>query len=376
MTAPLAAWLLTRAVLLATVWLFDADDDITELAWTWSQDVLDGWSPWHDVAVAYPPLAMLGFAVPGVVASGPDEYALPFALGILAVDFIGARAGGMRYVLAVPAVGPVLLLWRYDLLPAVCHLVALTAALKGRRGWSWWWLGVGIALKPYLVVVVPLWLLWDRSPRALLALVPSGAAALLMLPIAGWEVLAPYLFQGQRALSVESGPAIVAGILGLGEVSLDQACLCWVRAGAGPTWIGWALCALALPLAWRTRDLVRGSVAAIAILLLFAPVFSPQFLVWLLPPAALLGGPALALTAAAGFTGFLAYPLLYDEVLSGTADPLLALRLALLAGVAIASTRGEFWGPGAYEGYARQLWTRLQPRPGAARSGGDLAAPD
>lgn len=343
----LGLWLLTRAALLACVWLFDADDDITELAWTWADDLLGGRSPYHDVAVAYPPLAMFGFALPGVVASSPDAYALPFTLLMLAVDFVGMRFGGLRYVLAVPAVGPVLLLWRYDLAPAVCHLGAAYHALRGRRDASWVWLGVGIALKPYLVVAVPLWFMWDRRPsRLVLMAAPSVLAALAMTALIGTEWVDSYAFQGSRELSVEAGPAVVASVLGIGSVRLDQACLCFVRVDAGIAGaVGSALVLVLLVWTyWRSRDLdseglVRASIGVVAVLLLFAPVFSPQYLVWVLPVAALVGGRALWLAAAAAFTGFLAYPILYDEVLAGSADPLLALRLALVAAlIAVANS--------------------------------------
>ena len=350
MTAGL--WVLTRAALVAAVWLWDADDDITELAWTWTQDLLRGDSPYHDVAVAYPPLAMLGFALPGLAASSADAYALPFALCMLVVDAIGARFGGRRYVLAVPAAGPVLLLWRYDLAPAVCHLGAAWFALRGRRAASWTWLGVGVALKPYLLVVVPLWFLWDRSPaRASLALLPSAVAAAAMTLVIGLDWVDAYLFQGQREVSVEAGPAVLASLFGAGSVELDRACLCFVRTGIDPAGTLGSLAGLALLAGvwWRGRRadpdwLVKGGIAAVAAVLLVAPVFSPQYLVWLLPVAALAGGATLWLTAAAAFTGFLAYPLLYDAVLAGDALPLLVARLLLLAAliaVAFASKGGE-----------------------------------
>ncbi len=347
-----ALWVLTRAALLAAVWLWDGDDDITELAWTWAREVLAGQSPYHEVAVSYPPLAMFGFALPGLVAPGPDDYALPFALLVLVVDAVGARWGGLRYVLAVPAVGPVLLLWRYDLAPAVCHLGAAVLALQGRRAGSWGLLGLGIALKPYLLVVVPLWLLWDRSlPRASLALLPSLVAAGAMTALIGFEWLDAYVFQGRREVSVEAGPAVVASLFGLGSVELDQACLCFVRTGIDPagtigSLVGFAALA---GIYWRSRrveaeGLVNASVCCVAAILLVAPVLSPQYLVWLLPIAALLGGPALWLAAAAAFTAFLAYPVLYDDVLDGDALPLLLLRLVLLAtliAVAISPRGGE-----------------------------------
>lgn len=373
-----ALWVVTRAALLAAVWLFDADDDITELAFGWASDVLHGRSPWHDVAVAYPPLAMFGFAVPGLAADSPDSYALPFALSMLCLDAVGARFGGLRYVLTVPALGPVLLLWRYDLAPALCHLGALTAAIKGRRSWSWAWLGVGIALKPYLLVVVPLWWMWDRSPRALLVGAPSVCAAVVATLLFGFEWVDSYAFQGSRELSVEAGPAVVASVFGVGSVGLDRACLCFVRADApGFALAGTALCLPALLwIYWRRPGLVAGSIAAIAALLLFAPVFSPQYLVWLVVPATLLGGRALWLATAAAFTGFVAYPLLYDEVLAGTADPLLALRLLLLAAlIAIGnSTRGgEKRVAEDLTAHDERSLSSFRPGGAAAGSGGRVA---
>ena len=334
-----ALWVLTRAALIAAVWLWDADDDITELAWTWTQDLLAGRSPYHDVAVAYPPLAMFGFAVPGLLAGAADAYALPFALGMLAVDAAGARLGGMRYVVAVPAIGPVLLLWRYDLAPAVCHLAAASFALRDRRDLSWLFLGLGIALKPYLLVVVPLWFIWDRRwSGLLLAAAPSALAGVAMTLLAGTEWVDAYLFQGSREVSVEAGPAVAAALAGAGSVELDQACLCFVRVGVGGAGTAGSVLGLLGLLAvwWRFARgdavlLVRASVCGVAVVLLFAPVFSPQYLVWLLAPAALLGGRALWLAAATAFTGFLAYPVLYEEVLDGSALPLLLLRLGLLA---------------------------------------------
>jgi hypothetical protein len=261
-------------------------------------------------------------------------------------------------VLAVPALGPVLLLWRYDLAPAVLHLAAAVYALRGRRDLSWLLLGVGVALKPYLLVVVPLWLLWDRRPsRLLLALAPSLVSALVMTALIGTEWVDAYAFQGSRELSVEAGPAVVAGVFGIGSVGLDRACLCFVRVGADSFGVaGSALCVAALgTVYWRFRDRpVEGSLAAVAVVLLFAPVFSPQYLVWLLPVAALVGGRTLALAAAAAFTGFLAYPLLYDEVLAGDAFPLLIVRLLLLAALVPFPPQGGEKHPAAPYGVHEQ----------------------
>lgn len=361
----LVLWVLTRTALLAGVWAFDDDDGTTELAFAWAQEVLGGTSPYHDAGVAYPPLAMFGHALPGLVSPSPGAYALAFALTMLAVDAAGARLGGRRYVLAVAAMGPVLLLWRYDLAPAVCHLAAAVAAIRGRRDASWAWLGASIALKPYLAVAVPLWLLWDPRTRGLvLAAAPSLLAALLMLPIAGADVLDPYLFQTRRALSVESGPAFVTMLLPAGQNAYDEACLCWVRQGvplAGTLGTAAGLTAVAY-LTWRFargertgEALVRTSVSIVAVTLLTAPVFSPQYLIWLVPPAVLLGRREAALAGAAALTGALAYPVLYDEVLavSGAGLALLAARVLVLTPLAGTSRTRPAW--------------RRTPRPSSTR---------
>jgi hypothetical protein len=363
LVAGLSAWVLTRAGLAA--WLAagaGAGDGVMGLTHTWTERMLAGDSPYDPVGVAYPPLAMALFVLPalGVDAGG---YAVTFPLLVLAADAAGLaiavaadRAGRswttLAYALAVAAAGPVLLLWRYDLLPAVAHLTAAWLLLRGRPGWSWASLGVGIALKPYLAVAVPLWALWalrtgGRGPalRGIgIAALPSAVALALFAPLARADVALPYLFQLRRGLNVESLPAAVVAEAGAAEAVFSDGCLCWERAGPAAAWAGPAgtlaalvvLAALAVAV-WRrpTREAaVAASAAAVVGLIGLSPVFSPQYVVWPLPVLILVANrwavtaaAAAAAVAAAGYPGMFASLIAYD----GTGRALILGRAGLLA---------------------------------------------
>jgi hypothetical protein len=147
--------------------------DLTRM---WVQELLAGANPYALPGLEYPPAAMFSFVLFGGDA-GLDTYRTSFAYSILLVDFAGllvawwAERSGRRhaaiaYVAAIPLMGPVLLLWRYDLIPAVLGLAALVCVLRDRRNWAWGMLGAGIAFKPYLAVLVPLWAIWEwRADR-------------------------------------------------------------------------------------------------------------------------------------------------------------------------------------------------------------------
>lgn len=372
----LSVWLATRAFLLAGLpALASSGDGVMGLTHGWVADIRRGDSPYHEEGTAYPPLAMLSFLLPGFWGTTLPVYRVTFALMILAADFAGLcwawraerdgrRFAALAYTLAIPALGPLLVLWRYDLIPAVCHLAAAACALRGSRRWSWAWLGVGIAFKPYLVAAVPLWLVREwrsggagrlrRAARgAALAVAPSLVAAALILPIAGGELTDAYRFQLTRGLEFESTPAVVlaeAGRRGADvRAEFSRACLCWERTGpaagaiaTGSSALTFAgLAGIALWLWRRPTDerLVAASVAAVVTMLFGYRVFSPQFLIWPLPPLALLAGRArfagaLATLGSAAVLTALEYPMNFASVLEyrGVGRALLLLRILALAG--------------------------------------------
>ena len=120
--------------------------------------MFQGELPYRDVATEYPPGSVPFTILPALVTGTGAGYRLAFACEMLLVDAVGlwaatrlgrvVDAGRRRiplaYVLAMVAVGPLLLL-RFDLVPAVCVLLAATMAAEGRFGWAAAFLGYGTA---------------------------------------------------------------------------------------------------------------------------------------------------------------------------------------------------------------------------------------
>ncbi len=204
--------------------------------------------------------------------------------------------------------------YNFDALPSLCAVAALALVLRSdpvrvapaRYLWAAALLGFGGGLKLYPLVLVPalcLWLLFgspgpgqaplaDRLRRALLAGGVSLAVVVAAnLPFAlanadGW--LAPFRFQAARDLDVSTFS--VWFLLGRLLPGVSQAGL--MAAATVATGLGIASAYLA---AWRVargagRFPVAGAaVAALAAYLVLNKVFSPQYVIWLLPLLVLVG---------------------------------------------------------------------------------------
>lgn len=372
----LGLWLLTRLIVLAGFNLVaGAGDGVIPLTFRWAHEILSGRSPYHDRGVGYAPLAMIFFALLGIGAGTVHSYTVRFVAAMLTVDLAGlclavsaerrgARFAGRAYIAGLFCAGPILLFWRYDLIPAVVHLAAAVCLLRGRRRASWALLGLGIAFKPYLLILVPVWAVWEiRSPRptgplklseaTALVTVPSFLAAAAMMPFGGLRFLSAYSFQASRGLQVESGPAVFLAEMGRNGLSTARAafaaaCLCWERTGpaAGAVRrISTLLVVIAVIVVllalWRkpnTDNVLRASCAVILALLVFYRVFSPQYVIWALVPLALLvrhpaGAAAAVTTAGAALAAAYLYPLHYGDVInySGPGRWLLVARTVALA---------------------------------------------
>jgi len=380
----IATWVVSRLLLFHGLDHYIGTDGMMGLALKWAEALRTGHSPYHVVAIAYPPAAMFTFLLPAIGSPSLDTFNRTYPLMILAVDLIGfglawaaertgRRHATLAYVFLVPLVGPLLLLWRYDLLPAVASLAAVVFALRDRRAASWACLAVGVALKPYVLVLAPVWVLWEcvereARPRRLarcLALLcaPSLLALAAMAPIAGIDSARAYSFQATRGLTVDSTAAI--GVAELGRHGVDQTavlgqeCQCLERAGraAGPAKTASILLlvvalAAVYVLVWRARvtavALAVASAASVVVLVLLYPVFSPQYLTWTLPVVVLVGERrgqiALAGCVAASLVAFYEYPshwvavAAYDGlirwVLLGRVAALTAAAVALIGGLA------------------------------------------
>ena len=151
--------------------------DIT-LFFDYASKIVQGQMPYRDFAVAYPPLALVFFTLPRLIASNLDTYIYVFAIEMLLFDLLGlflisalARRLDLHltgtltiYTLALLAIGPILI-YRYDLVPAIMVLLALYTFIQGKHKTSWAILAVGMMTKIYPAIIAPIFLLYYRRHR-------------------------------------------------------------------------------------------------------------------------------------------------------------------------------------------------------------------
>jgi hypothetical protein len=295
--------------------------------------IADGKVPYRDFALEYPPGALPMFALPGLAEPGHEQevsstfrrafetlmwlcgaaalLGMAVVLRSLRGRTVGVWAALVFTALAPLAVGSVILS-RFDLWPAAIVVAALAALVSGRLRLGHLLLGLGVAVKLFPAVLVPLafGFAWRRAGRreALVCLgLLAGLAALLFLP---FFVLSPggvwnsFSVQLGRPLQVESlGSALLLAahhVFGLdvtGDTSHGSQNLAGTGAHAmaiGSTVVQvaaligiWAMFARG---SGSRESLVRASAAALVVFVALGKVLSPQFLIWLIPVVPLVRG--------------------------------------------------------------------------------------
>ena len=299
----------------------------------YGEAMASGQVPYRDFALEYPPGALPMFWLPTL---GPAEHyrslfeALMWlcAAGLLVLLVRAAAAldaPPRRLLAAAVAVGlfPLALgtvvLTRYDLWPALLTAAALAAVLGGRERLGLALLGIAVAAKIYPLVLLPPLLVYvaRRRGRREAGITLGAFAAALAVIVVPFALIAPEGLvdsverQLGRPLQIESLGAsllLAAKQLGLydpvvvsshGSQNLDGS-LPDALAG-GQT----VLQAAALIAVWilfargpaTPERLVAACAASVVVFVAFGKVLSPQFLIWLVPVALLLGG---AIGVAAG----------------------------------------------------------------------------
>jgi Glycosyltransferase family 87 len=326
--------------------------------------------PYRDFTVEYPPAALPVFVVPALGDGDSAVYRRRFeglmaAFGAVAVVCValalaalGAGRGRLAAGVAFAALAPLLLgsvvLTRFDLWPTAVVAGALAALLSGRLRLGSGLLGLGVAVKLWPGVLVPLILayVW-RSRGRREALVCAGvlgavvlACFLPFLLLAPADVLESLWRQARRPLQIESLgsavllaahqafgleltmksssgsqnldgslPAALAVVHGLVQVGVVAAV--WVSFARGP--------------ATRER-LVRYCAGAVVAFVALGKVLSPQFLIWLIPLVPLVRGRrglvASSLLAVALVLTQLWFPYRYWDLALGFDGPASWLVLA------------------------------------------------
>jgi hypothetical protein len=357
-------WVLTRAVLLVVSLnprLYSAAvfGDVRFYA-AKVERIFQGELPYRDVAIEYPPGSVPFTIVPALAGGTGAGYRLAFACEMVLVDAVGLWAASrlarvvdagrrripLAYVLAMVAMGPLLLL-RFDLVPAVCVLLAAAMAAEGRPGWAAAALGYGTAAKIFPGVLAPLLVLglvpamgWRRS---LLRTVPPFLAGFgltvvpaLLLSVRG--TADSILFHVQRGVQIESLWANAIGLLdvlgvvqartvnGFGAYDLSSSVSGLAKLLSGVA-TAVALAAAAW-LVWRRARRLGGlgpadwaAAFAVGVFAFVLPtrVLSPQYLVWLCAPmaalaAGLAGRRALWTLVAAAVVSQVIFPFRYAQL--------------------------------------------------------------
>jgi Glycosyltransferase family 87 len=285
--------------------------------------IKDGDLPYRDQEIEYPPLSIPVLIAPAYFDDSTQGFIdgfmwemLAFDLAIIVLIALALPGDGRRVLsaLGVYTVGLVTLsgvvldrslidygplaLDRFDLVPTLFVLAAVLARDRGRSAtWSGL-LSVGVAIKAFPLFLYPALLRGERNLRRAII---AGAVPLLLCATAvivmGDEFGSAITYHTERTLQVESlgasafelahvlGASGVATGVGHGgfEISASGATAArWISivlGVAGYLWLTWA--------GWRSRATNFELVCALlAVLVVFAPVLSPQFLLWLLPISA------------------------------------------------------------------------------------------
>jgi Glycosyltransferase family 87 len=289
-----------------------------------------GLVPYRDFGVEYPPGALPAFVVPSLLADQGDFdgyrrvfEALMAACGAAAAAFVAValvrvEAGAARLAggIALAAFAPLLLgsvmLSRFDLWPAAVTAAALAAAVSGRLRLAFAVLGLAIAVKVYPTVLLPLFVAyaWKQRGRRE-ALVGLGrCAAVVAACFLPFLVLGPHgvwwsvVRQTTRPLQIESlgsGFLLTAHqVFGTG-LTMESSHGSQNLAGSAPDALGAVQAALQLTVLlfvwWRfargnggRERLLAASASAVVAFVALGKVLSPQYMIWLAPLVALVGG--------------------------------------------------------------------------------------
>jgi uncharacterized membrane protein len=274
-------------------------------------DAIEGGAvPYRDFRLEYPPAALPVFVLPSLLSRFNYQHmfqlemALCLVAIVLAVFLLAGPAAALLAGLAPLALGSVVLS-RFDLWPAALVAWGLVTLLSRRFTLSAVLLGTAVAAKLWPAVLVPFIIVWlfhnyGRRMAATWTGYTALIAAVWFLP---FTLLSPngvgHTFHEQfaRPLQIESlGGAILIALHNVFDTPLGRIDSFGSQNLAGPgthlvATLSTVLGAFALLAVWllyvrsdaSDTTLILYCAAAVATLLAFGKVFSPQFLIWLIP---------------------------------------------------------------------------------------------
>jgi hypothetical protein len=290
---------LVLAVLAVHVVLIVAPVDVLHPVdpWQIGRHLWRGDVPYRDFGFEYPPVALLAFLFPGAVPHdlAPSMLAMQAVLAevVVVVAVLRHHAGAvLRYGLLSLAVFP-FLSGGFDAVPMAAIAVSTALLVQGRG--AGWWVAAGGALTKLSPGAA--WV-WARRPvaAALAALTVTAALGLAPLLLAGraddtwvgWT-----LHRGVQVESVAGTTTWAAQRVTGDEPHFEYRYRSWEIDGAGAA--GGVTAALAgvglivVAVAGRRQPWLA-AFAAVLLIVAGSKVFSPQFVAWGAPLAAVIGG--------------------------------------------------------------------------------------
>jgi uncharacterized membrane protein len=353
----------------------------------YASQIFSGYIPYRDFSLEYPPLALVFFLIPRIFTTQWQTFSWIFQVEVLIFTILGLwitykialKLGKAPWKLVLPYLGGILVIGpilgqQYDIFPAVMLLLSMYYFWLGKTRTSWLWLAMGVMTKLYPAILIPVYLIIYWRNRQFSALVTG----LITLLISCLVLLSPFLVTGptnlmslinyhsQRGLQIESTYSaflMLAGKLGLTKVYLDFSFGSWNLAGPAANFFSrfsasiQALVLLATYVFIWTRVKAGKSqfsrlgayvLLLLAVLLCTSKVFSPQYIIWLLPALPLVLTywkiPIWTVFAITGILTYLVFPVYYLDLLEmGTGTIILLvlrdLTLIILAVLTILSLK-------------------------------------
>jgi uncharacterized membrane protein len=321
-----------------------------------------GGMAYRDVTSEYPPLALVHMTLPRLLGGTSHAHyqtwfsviSIALFLATLVTVYWIARqrwSAESRWDAAAMFIGlggaliP-LVIWRFDILPAFLSSVALAAWIARRPGWSGLSLGLGTMAKIFPVFLGPVFFVAavvERRWKEAALMTAAGAitvAVVLSGPVlvAGTKAFSYILYQENRGIEIESiagGLAAWYGAfqhtgtlvsLGFGSWQISSIQLHYLAQPiAAFNVIVVVLTILAAGVSFlrdkrefgeiQAGTMVKYLAATVFVLMLTNKVLSPQYLVWLLPFAALMPGRQSLLFLAISVITVFVYPLNFTGLL-------------------------------------------------------------
>lgn len=266
--------------------------------------------PYRDFAFEYPPGALPVMLLPAYFGNYAHAFGALMAvmgIGIVALVMRHAPARGTAFVVASPLLIGSLVLNRFDLWPTLLTTAALIALLRDHHRLGWAALGAAFAAKLWPITLLPLAAVWTVRRRGRVELGRSAGigVAVVVAAFGPFLVLAPHGLwrsiwgQFSRPMEIESLGASMLMVTHHAGIAMSHGSYNASGTLVGPLTVVIGTMQVAALLAlWiafargplERERLARYAAASVCAFIAFGKVFSPQYLIWLVPLVALLRG--------------------------------------------------------------------------------------